>query len=290
MRLNTLLLLTAAVLLASANSQAGDGLHVKILTFNIRYGTANDGEDAWPHRQEMVSDLIRDESPDFCGLQEALRFQIDFIRKAVPEYAECGAGREDGKTKGEYSAILYRESRWRLDRGDTVWLSDTPTEPGSASWGNSIPRIVTWGRFIEKKTGQEIYVFNTHFDHRSQPSREKSAEFTAALIAREAGNAPVVLTGDFNAGEQNPAIIRIKQQDGEDAIGLVDTFRVAHPDAKEVGTFNGFKGRTDGEKIDFVFANPKVIVKSAEILRAHQDSRYPSDHFPVNAELVFPEK
>ena len=288
MRLPTLLLLTAAALLVPANSQAADGLHVKILTFNIRYGTAKDGQNAWPYRQEMVSDLIRDEAPDFCGLQEALRFQIDFIRKAVPEYAEYGVGRDDGKTKGEYSAILYRKNRWRLDRGDTVWLSNTPTEPGSASWGNSIPRIVTWGRFVEKKTGREIFVFNTHFDHRSQPSREKSAAFTAVLIAREAGDAPVVLTGDFNAGEQNPAIIRIKQQEGDDAIGLVDTFRVAHPDAKEVGTFNDFKGRTDGEKIDFVFANPGAIVESAQILRTHRDSRYPSDHFPINAELVFP--
>ncbi|NLS94905.1 MAG: endonuclease/exonuclease/phosphatase family protein [Planctomycetaceae bacterium] len=290
MQLSTLLLLAATTVLSNGNADTAGGLQVKLLTFNIRYGTANDGDNAWPHRQEMVGNVIRDEAPDFCGLQEALRFQIDAVRQAVPEYAECGVGREDGKTKGEYSAILYRRDRWQLDRGDTVWLSDTPTEPGSASWGNTIPRIVTWGRFVEKETGRAIFVFNTHFDHRSQPSREKSAEFTAALILREAKGEPVVLMGDLNAGEQNPAILRLKQKEGENAVGLVDTFRVVHPDAKDVGTFNGFEGRTDGEKIDFVFVNPSAKVVSAEILRSNRDGRYPSDHFPVNAELVFPMK
>ncbi len=290
MYLNTLVLLTATTLLAPAGSEAADGLQVKLLSFNIRYGTANDGDNAWPHRQEMVCDLIRDEAPDFCGLQEALRYQTDVILEAVPEYEEYGVGREDGKTKGEYSSILYRKDRWRLDRGNTVWLSDTPTLPGSTSWGNAISRIVTWGRFVEKKTGRGIFVFNTHFDHRSQPSREKSAEFIAALIAREAGDAPVVLMGDFNAGEQNPAITRLKRQEGAGAIGLVDTFRVIHPDARNAGTFNGFEGRTDGEKIDFIFSDRSAKIMSAEILNTNRDSRYPSDHFPVNAELVFPAK
>ncbi len=290
MYLTTMALMAATtVLSAEAPAKTAD-LQVKVLTFNIRYGTANDGEDAWPHRQEMVAEVIRDEAPDFCGLQEALRFQIDAIRKAVPEYAEYGVGREDGKTKGEYSAILYRKDRWQLDRGDTVWLSDTPTEPGSATWGNTIPRIVTWGRFVEKETGRAVFMINTHFDHRSQPSREKSAEFTAALIAQEVGDTPVILTGDFNAGEDNPAILRLKQKEGENAIGLVDSFRVVHPDEEVVGTFNGFTGKIDGAKIDYIFTWPSAKVVSSEILRTHRDSRYPSDHFPINAVLVFPAK
>ena len=290
MYLTTIALMAATtVLSAEAPAKTAD-LQVKVLTFNIRYGTADDGEDGWPHRQEMVAEVIRDEAPDFCGLQEALRFQIDAIRQAVPEFAEYGVGREDGKTKGEYSAILYRKDRWQLDRGDTVWLSDTPTEPGSATWGNTIPRIVTWGRFVEKETGRAVFMINTHFDHQSQPSREKSAASTAALIAKEVGDAPVILTGDFNAGEENPAILRLKQKEGENAIGLVDSFRVVHPDEKVVGTFNGFTGQTDGAKIDYIFTWPSVKVVSSEILRIHRGSRYPSDHFPINAVLVFPAK
>jgi endonuclease/exonuclease/phosphatase family metal-dependent hydrolase len=288
MHLAAVLLLAASTVLSTGDEETPGGYCVNAMTFNIRYGTANDGDNAWPRRQKMVCNLIRNQAPDFCGLQEALRYQIDAIRDAAPEYAEYGCGRDDGQAKGEYSAILYRKDRWQLVRGETLWLSDTPTQPGSATWGNSIPRIVTWGRFVEKGTDRAIFVFNTHFDHRSQPSREKSAEFITALISREAADAPVVLMGDLNAGEQNPAIKQIKRPHEEGAITLVDSFRVVHPDAEKVGTFNGFDGRTDGEKIDYVFVNQSIDVKSAEIIRTHRDGRYPSDHFPVSAKLIVP--
>jgi len=287
MRLNLILLITAASMFSAGNEAISADLRVNVLSFNIRYGTAGDGENAWPHRRDMVFDVIRTAGPDFCGLQEALRFQIDEIRKAVPQYAEYGCGRADGKTKGEYSAILYRRDRWKLESGGTKWLSDTPDEPGSTSWGNSIPRIVTWGRFVDRQTGRAVCVFNTHFDHRSQPSRLKSAEFLVKLIAEQRRGDPVVLMGDFNAGETNPAIETLKSSDGAK---LVDSFRVLHPSAEGVGTFNGFAGHTDGEKIDYVFVDLSTNVSSAEILRTHRDGRYPSDHFPVSAELVFPEK
>jgi endonuclease/exonuclease/phosphatase family metal-dependent hydrolase len=262
---------------------------VKALSFNIRYGTAYDGMNSWPRRRNLVFDVIRGQNPDFCGLQESLRFQIDEIREAVPEYAEHGRGREDGQTKGEYSSILYRKDRWRLDRGDTLWLSDTPQEPGSTSWGNRIPRVVTWGRFVEKKSGRAICVFNTHLDHRSQLSRVKSTKYIAKLVAQESRNAPVILMGDFNAGEDNPAIVHLKRDDNGDAnVRLVDTFRVLNPKKENVGTFNAFSGRTSGEKIDYVFTDPSATIVSAEIVRMHRNSRYPSDHFPVSAEVLFP--
>jgi endonuclease/exonuclease/phosphatase family metal-dependent hydrolase len=283
------LVLFAAVGVCSTGIQDEPGeLRVKVLSFNIRYGTANDGENAWPRRRDLVFEVLRSENADFCGLQEALRFQIDEIREAVPGSAEYGRARGDGGTEGEYSAILYRADRWQLDRGDTLWLSDTPRKPGSTSWGNSIPRIVTWGRFVEKKSGRALYVFNSHFDHRSQRSRVKSAKFIAGLIAREAVDAPVVLMGDFNAGEDNPAIAELKQAPETARLRLVDTFRALHPRAENVGTFNGFEGWTSGQKIDYVMTVPSANVESAEIVHLHQNGRYPSDHFPVSAEIVFP--
>jgi endonuclease/exonuclease/phosphatase family metal-dependent hydrolase len=281
-----LLLLTAAAL--TADDRTDDGIPVKFLSFNIRYGTASDGENAWPYRRDLVFRVIRETEPDFCGLQEALRFQIDEIQQAISGYAEHGGARDDGQTKGEYSAILYRRDRWRLAAGDTQWLSDTPDRPGSTSWGNQIPRIVTWGRFVEQRTGRAVCVFNTHFDHRSQPSRERSAQFLSALIARVAATTPVIVMGDFNAGEDNPAIEQLKSPDGDQAVALVDTYRVLHPQADDVGTFNGFLGRTDGPKIDYVFSGPSVRVLDAQIIRTHAAARYPSDHFPVSATVSLP--
>lgn len=261
-------------------------LTVDVLSFNIRYGTADDGINAWPHRKEMVYDAIRRQDSDFVGLQEALRFQIDAIREALPEYDEVGVGRDDGKEKGEYSAILYKPERWQVADSGTFWLSDTPEAPGSTSWGNEITRIATWARFVEKKTGRAVWLFNTHFDHISQYSREKSAELLASRIADRDPDDPVIVTGDFNAGEDNPVIQFLKNRSPVD---LVDTFRVLHPDADAVGTGGGFEGRRDGPKIDYVFVEPDVRVGQAGIIRDNRDGRYPSDHFPVYAEIALPE-
>jgi endonuclease/exonuclease/phosphatase family metal-dependent hydrolase len=283
------LLLAACAGTDTAVDSMSGGLTVHVMSFNIRYGTADDGGNAWPHRKELVYDVIRRQDSDFVGLQEALRFQIDAIRESLPEYGEVGVGRDDGNEGGEYAAILYKPDRWRAEDGGTLWLSDTPDVPGSMTWGNEITRIVTWARFVEKETGRALWLFNTHFDHVSQPSREKSAELLAARIADRASDDPVIVTGDFNAGEANAAILYLKNATKKSPVTLVDTFRVSHPEARAVGTGGGFEGLRDGPKIDYVFAEPDAKVLEAGIIRDHRNGRYPSDHFPVYAEITLPE-
>lgn len=282
------LLLAACAVQDGAVEPASGALNVRVLSFNIRYGTAPDGPDAWQRREELVYDVIRERDSDFVGLQEALRFQIDAIREAVPGYAEVGVGRDDGKEAGEYSAILYKEERWRVaDRG-TLWLSDTPDLPGSKSWGNEITRIVTWARVVDRGSGRAVWVFNTHFDHVSQPSRVKSAELLASRIAGREPRDPVIVTGDFNAGEDNPAILYLKGAHARSPVRLVDTFRVRHPEAAMSGTFGGFEGRHDGPKIDYIFVEPDARVREAAIIGDQRNGRYPSDHYPVYAEIALP--
>lgn len=287
-------LLAAALLWAAcaarppAAARASADTDVRVLTFNIRYGTAPDGPNAWPQRAQKVYDVIGEQDADFVGLQEALRFQIDGIREAVPGYGEVGVGREDGRAAGEYSAILYRTERWRVADSDTFWLSDTPEVPGSATWGNEITRIVTWARFIDKVTGKAVRVYNTHFDHLSQPSRMKSAELLAERIAKREPADPVVVTGDFNSGEDNPAIGYLESENGRSPVRLVDTFRVLHPHATSVGTFGEFLGLRDGPKIDYIFVEPGTRVRAAGIIHESIDGRYPSDHYPVYAVVVLP--
>ena len=134
-------------------------LELNVMTFNIRYGTANDGENRWDNRRNMVLDVLQNHSPDVVGLQEALRFQLDQIRSALPEFAEVGVGRDDGNTAGEYAALLYRRDRFALLDSGTFWLSDTPNVPASKHWGNSITRICTWARLIDRHTAQPFYLF-----------------------------------------------------------------------------------------------------------------------------------
>ncbi|MBA3545685.1 MAG: endonuclease/exonuclease/phosphatase family protein [Nannocystis sp.] len=268
------------------------GPKVKIMTFNIRVGTANDGENAWDKRKDLVYQVFATTDADFVGVQEALNFQLVAIDGAVPGYDRIGVGTEDGKTKGPINAIYYRKSRFALKQSDTFWLSDTPNQPGSQTWGNKFPRAVTWGRFIEKKTDYTFYVYNTHFDHVSQNSREKSAVLLSQKIAaRQASADPFAVTGDFNAGEGNLATKFLKGDakiDGQaNEVRMRDTFRVVKPDAENVGTAHGFQGGTGGNKIDYVYVPPKQKVNSAYINHFNVDGRYPSDHFPVVGVVTF---
>ena len=252
-----------------------------VMSYNIRYGTANDGENRWELRRPHVIDLIKAQNPDVVGLQEALHFQIDELLSALPDYRMVGVARTDGGQGGEYSAILYRASRFNVRQTSTFWFSDTPEVVKSNTWGAALERICTWA-LMDDTRGRSFYVFNVHLDHISQPSREKSVALLLQRIAARTAAAPVVVIGDFNAGEMNPATKAILTR-------FRDTFRVMHPDDKEVGTANAFKfGTTTGEKIDYVFVEATTEVLAADIIRTSNDGKYPSDHFPVTARIRFP--
>ena len=261
---------------AAAPQPAGlPGAPLKVMTFNLRYGTAPDGDNHWSKRREQVFALLRDEQADVIGVQEALTGQLEEIVRNVPGYAYVGVGRADGHKAGEYAAILYRTARLAVRRSDTFWFSDTPTVVKSTTWGNRIERICTWA-YVDDREGPAFYLFNVHLDHESQLSREKSAALLLARMAARAPAAPVLVTGDFNAGEQNPATVAL-------TTAMRDSFRERAPHAVEVGTFNGFTGKPDGDKIDYVFVEPGTTVLDARIVRTNREGRYPSDHFPVTA-------
>jgi endonuclease/exonuclease/phosphatase family metal-dependent hydrolase len=263
---------------------AAPPLDVRVMSFNIRYGTANDGADAWPLRRDLALRVVRDFAPTVLGVQEALHFQIEELRAAFPDYGVVGVGRSDGVEAGEYAAILFDARRLRVVESGTFWLSETPDVPGSMHWGNRITRIATWARFHDRARDTTFVVFNTHWDHESQPSRERSARLVLDRIAARNPAVPLILTGDFNAGEDNAAF-RALLSDARAAAALVDSFRVVHPDATGTGTFHGFRGTPGADRIDAIFTSPHWRVLDAAIVRTQSAGRFPSDHFPVTAVL-----
>lgn len=283
-------LLSIALSAAALASQERPREPLTVVSFNVRYGTANDGENGWPLRREMLFDTIRRQDADVLGLQEALDFQIDEIVGAAPVYAVIGVGRDDGGRAGEFSAILYRKDRLYVAEAGSFWFSDTPAEPGSKTWGNDIPRICSWARFVDRD-GRGFWLYNLHLDHQSQPSRERSTQLLRQRIEARFPQDPVIVTGDFNAGEANPAMLALTRPSGGESADapsppLVDTFRLLNPDESRAGTFNGFKfGNVGGEKIDYVLVQPGTEVIRAEIDRSSRSDRYPSDHFPVVARV-----
>lgn len=249
---------------------------IQAMSFNIRYGTANDGEDRWAVRKPRTLEALKKRKPDIIGLQEALDFQVEEVRAALPNYQSLGVGRDDGKGKGEFSAIVYDAKRFRALRSDTFWYSETPNVPNSKNWGNNITRICTWAYFQDMRTGKYFYFYNTHLDHQSQPSREKSINLMLERIAARSTADPVLITGDFNVGESNPVAGLVKGK------GFVDTFRVLFPNETNVGTFTSWR-EVGRDKIDYVWADSGWEVEKAEIAKDKVKGRWISDHLPVIA-------
>jgi endonuclease/exonuclease/phosphatase family metal-dependent hydrolase/ketosteroid isomerase-like protein len=270
------------------------GAELKVVTFNIRYDNPRDGDDRWDARRERVAEFLRAQNADVVGLQEALQGQLEYLREHVPGMGVIGVGRDDGKSKGEHSAILYRTERWKPVEQGTFWFSDTPQVVASKGWGNTIVRICTWARFVPVASGDDhgFYHYNVHLDHESQPSREKSAALLLKTIAARADKAaPVVVTGDFNSGEKNPAVEAMRGLGAAREASwpaLIDSYRSVHAQETRVGTFNAFKGEAGGEKIDYVFVTPGIRVLDADIHRERPAGRDLSDHFAVWARLVLP--
>jgi len=258
-----------------------DKPELKVMTFNIRYGSADDGNNSWKYRKQILFEVIRDFNPDLMGMQEVLKFQLDELLEVMPAYSSIGVGREDGKTEGEYSPILFSKDRFIVDTTETFWFSDTPDVPGSKTWGNKYTRICTWAKLFDKFSGRNFYFLNVHLDHQSIPSRIKSAHALVAKINSFKEKLPVLLTGDFNTGEEEETISIIKES------GLIDSYRILHVKSANEGTFNDFKGTDTGDKIDYIFISNDLKCKNAGIIKTSRKGIYPSDHFPVIAVLDF---
>src|SRR5687768_13886923 len=172
---------------------------LRVMSFNIRYDTPSDGVNAWPLRRDWVAALIRFHGADVVGVQEALAHMLTDLDTRLPGFARVGVGRADGRTGGEFSAILYRTDRVALIDSGTFWLSPTPEVPGSKGWDAAIERVATWARFRDRRTGCRYVHLNTHFDHEGERARQESARLIRRRLAELAGGDPVVVTGDLNA-------------------------------------------------------------------------------------------
>lgn len=247
---------------------------INIMSYNIRYNNPGDGENAWPNRKDWVKELVEFYDTDILCVQEALNEQVEYLL-TDSRFALEGVGRDDGKTKGEYTAIFYDKGRFRKRQSGTFWLSETPDVP-SKGWDAQIVRICTWIKLYDTTTRKEFFVFNTHYDHRGLLARDKSSELIKRKITEIAGKLPVILTGDLNTSPQTQPIAVLK------------TFL---KDAKEIskakpygpeGTFNAFKFDAElKERIDYIFVNNQVEVLKFAVLSDSKDQRYPSDHLPV---------
>jgi endonuclease/exonuclease/phosphatase family metal-dependent hydrolase len=265
------------------NFFAADGQSLNVMTFNIRLNTASDSLNAWPYRKDNAASQILFHNVHLLGVQEALRDQMMDMQQRLPVYKSYGGGRDDGKTKGEYSAIFYDTSRLQWFNGAMFWLSQTPTVPGSKGWDAAITRMVTWCKFKDKKTQKIFFAFNTHFDHIGKIARAESAKLVLEKVKEIAGTTPVIFTGDFNAKPSDEPIKIIVDTANPDH--LTDSKNISQtPHYGPAGTFTGFESKErDDEPIDHIFIKNNVKVLKHATLSESWRGRFSSDHFPVLA-------
>lgn len=257
------------------------GQNISVMTYNVRYGLADDGENSWKFRKEFLASQIAFYNPDIFGTQEGLPFQIEYIDSQLPNHSFIGETR-DGDGKGEYSAIFYNKEKFELIEQHTFWLSLTPDRV-SKGWDAAHPRICTYGLFKVKKTDEKIWVVNTHLDHVGVKAREYSVDIILNKIKEiNIENHPLIFMGDLNAQPESKPISKLRSE-------LNDTKEISiEIPFGPVGTFNNFNHNEPViKRIDYIFVskNKKIIVNKFAVLSDSKDLKYPSDHLPVYVEL-----
>jgi endonuclease/exonuclease/phosphatase family metal-dependent hydrolase/dienelactone hydrolase len=280
-------LLAVLCFLTAASQSNKQNLDVRVMSYNIRYGTAQDGENHWDKRKEFLVETIKAFDPDLLGTQETLGFQRDYLAAKLAGYEVMGVGRDDGGEKGEMTALYFKRDRFEKLDGGHFWLSETPDKPGSKSWDTALTRMATWVKLRDRRQpkAKPLVFFNTHFDHRGEQARLESARLLRRRTTEFAAQCRIIVTGDFNGGEDSPPYGAFFGVDGNQASPLRDTYRVIHPVRKEdEGSFSSFKaGEVKGPRIDWIGVSAEWNVMTATIDRTQREGRTPSDHFAVTA-------
>ena len=273
-----LVLLLAFTLLPLALSAKVEKEGVVAMSYNIRYGTAEDGTNSWQYRYPASAMMLDELKPDVVGLQEALSSQVDYLANTLDKtYKAVGVGRDDGKKAGEIMAVLYNYKTTKLLKWGTFWLSDTPDTP-SRGWDGACNRCATWAIMKDKATGKKFFFVNTHIDHVGPEAQQKGVRLIADKIAEmNRDGLPVIVTGDFNMEISNEFLAPMKEgfQNARTAAVVTD----------DHFSYNGW-GKAQST-IDYVWFKGFSCPRFETVTKPYYERTFISDHFPVKAVLVF---
>lgn len=250
---------------------------LRVMTFNVRMPTDQDGDNRWDARRDLVVEMLRAEHPDIIGTQELYKRQGDELVARLPEYTWFGEGRKGG-TEDEHMGVFYRKDRLRVRDSGNFWLSDTPNVAGSRTWGNLYPRLVTWARFERITDGATFTFYNTHLPYRDidEDARVRGAELILARLKALPANEIVVLVGDFNAPPESRVYTTLTGT-------FTDAWTASPKRSGPEGTFHRFTGQPE-RRIDWILFRGLEPL-STKTVTTNRNQRYTSDHFPVVVEF-----
>lgn len=273
-------ILSIALILPTANSCKKNEQTLKVISYNIRVGSAPDGENHWDKRKTATPAMIEDQKPDIFGLQEALKMQLDYIEETCPDYDHVGVHRDDGKEKGEVMAIFWNTKTQEMIKWGNFWLSETPEIP-SKGWDAACFRTATWALLKDKRYKKFYYYVNTHLDHIGQEARAKGLSLIVDRIDDiNPEGYPMILTGDFNVELGDPCLKSLE--------GRMESVRDIAPVTDSLITYNGWGATDRSSAIDYIYESGFKAAPSFEtITKTYKDVPFISDHYPVAAVLVF---
>lgn len=273
-------LAAAALLLCGGccSSAAVPSPVLRVATFNVR-GPGDPAPNDHKSREPRIRKIIEDNKFDLFGVQEAFREKHTAHIEAMPGYARIDGGDEKFKGWGRRDSIFYRTDRLELLDQGIFMLSETPAVPGSKSWDCFEPRLAVWAKFKDKVTGKIFFHYNTHLDNVGKQAKQNSPFVILAHAEKNAAGYPVILTGDFNNTPKSKTCRNVSTVLTNAA--TISEIPAVGPDF----TFHAY-GKGTPWYLDYIFVSPGTRVLSHRIIDTLIDGKYPSDHFPVMAELI----
>ena len=260
----------------------------KVMTFNIRGSYHRDGINAWKNRAGLSTWVLRKYAPDLIGFQEFQKGNLRYYDLHLPEYRYSLGPEYENYPPRSRNAIYWNPERLELLDAGGFWLSATP-EKFSGSWGTHQKRSANWARFRLAQESTQFVHLNTHLDHKSVAARRQGASLIIRRIDELAGREiPTIVTGDFNAEPGSPV-----HRTFTDA-GYADAHLLANNPPTR--TFHKFQGdnfmprRPEREgRLDWILIRnspEKQLTESyCQVVRDAEPPVYPSDHYPVSADL-----
>jgi len=255
------------------------------MTWNILHDTPCEEaiEHPWEERREMARLAVDAVAPDILCLQEATPGQTSDLVENLPDHWIVGRDRQGG-FDGEGCPVAFDTRRFSLEAHGQFWLGVTPDDPSTLTWGNDVPRIVTWARLEDRATGARFRIANVHLDHLVPTSRTKTARLLHERLGDATPGEPTILAGDFNS----PAWAKPHRILTGEEPRFTDALRLAEErDPWYAGTFHHFKEHAF-IRVDWVLVRPAVRTLAYRVIRETPAETFPSDHFPVVAEFAVP--
>ncbi len=278
---------------SDAAEQCAAPIKMKVASFNIRFW---DIPPRWDEMRDLIAPLIAFHDLDIIGTQEMSVPQRDYILSQMGDrYGSVNACEMNNPKAPRFyldnmnNFILYRKDKFEVVKQGVFWLGKDPfpAEKKTSGWGpKGQNRFCVWAEFKDKESGRTFFWFNTHLNQLDEGERLESCKLIRKMVPKISGDFPLFITGDFNCFPNSKPIMKLLPMDGariNDA-RIVCKTKVYGP---RFG-FHGFTGKSNPASfpIDYIFVSQNTDVLKCGTLTDNLNGVYPSDHFPLVAEVI----